>query len=85
LYKLLDLGLPVVGKAVDVEQGLAFAFKGDCGSAEGDPVLMGHDEGVITLNIAEADDSERERRRLQLHEPYRMLLGHFRHEIGHYY
>ena len=40
---------------------------------------------MITLNIAEADDAERERRRLALHEPYRTLLGHFRHEIGHYY
>ena len=41
--------------------------------------------GVITLNVAEADDVERERRRHQLHEPYRTLLGHFRHESGHYY
>jgi hypothetical protein len=40
---------------------------------------------VITLNLAEADDAEREQRRTQLHEPYRTLLGHFRHEIGHYY
>jgi len=44
--------------------------------------LTGHDAGVITVNIAEADDSERERRRVQLHEPYRTLLGHFRHESG---
>ena len=28
---------------------------------------------------------ERERRRHDLHEPYRTLLGHFRHEVGHYY
>ncbi len=81
IYGLIDLGLPVVGKHVDAEQGLAFEFRADrrC------PVLTGHDEGVITLNIAEADDAERERRRTQLHEPYRTLLGHFRHEIGHYY
>jgi hypothetical protein len=40
---------------------------------------------VITVNLAEADDAERERRRLAMHEPYRTLLGHFRHEAGHYY
>ncbi len=49
------------------------------------PVLTGHDNGVISINIAEADDAERERRRASLHEPYRTLLGHIRHEIGHYY
>ena len=48
-------------------------------------MLTGHNDGVITINIAEADDAEREKRRLQLHEPYRTLLGHFRHEVGHYY
>ena len=48
-------------------------------------VLTGHDNGVITVNIAEADDAERERRRIELNEPYRTLLGHFRHETGHYY
>ncbi len=48
-------------------------------------MLTGHADGLITLNIAEADHAERERRRMQLHEPYRTLLGHFRHEIGHYY
>ena len=52
---------------------------------EGPAVLTGHGDGIITVNIAEADDVERERRRVLLHEPYRTLLGHFRHEIGHYY
>ena len=47
--------------------------------------MTGHAEGVITVNIAEADDPERERRRATMHEPYRTLLGHMRHEIGHYY
>jgi hypothetical protein len=47
--------------------------------------LTGHANGVITLNIAEADDVERERRRISFREPYRTLLGHFRHEIGHFY
>jgi hypothetical protein len=84
IYSLLDLGLPVVSKAVDAKQGLAFQFRADAPGST-DPVLTGHDGGVITLNIAEADDAERERRRTTLHEPYRTLLGHFRHETGHYY
>ncbi len=50
-----------------------------------EPVMTGHDHGLITINLAEADDSERERMRRQMHEPYRTLLGHFRHEIAHYY
>jgi hypothetical protein len=49
------------------------------------PVMTGHANGVITLNLAEADDAERERRRVQLFEPQRTLVGHFRHESGHYY
>ena len=49
------------------------------------PVLTGHRNGVITLNVAEADDDERTRRRMALYEPYRTLLGHLRHESGHYY
>ena len=64
--------------------GLAFEFLADQPQASG-PVLTGHLDGVITINLAEADDAEREQRRLQLHEPYRTLLGHFRHEVGHYY
>ena len=47
--------------------------------------MTGHADGVITLNIAEADDLERERRRLKMKEDYRTVLGHFRHESGHYY
>ena len=47
--------------------------------------MTGHAQGVITLNVAEADDAERVRRRDELHEPYRTLLGHLRHESGHYY
>lgn len=85
IYSLLDLGLPVVGKAIDQEQGLAFEFRANEPGTDEQPVLTGHAGGVITLNIAEADDAERERRRNQLREPYRTLLGHFRHETGHYY
>ncbi|MEP7313182.1 MAG: putative zinc-binding metallopeptidase [Pseudomonadota bacterium] len=85
IYTLLGLNLPVLSKDVDPAQGLAFEFKSDSHAAPGEPVLTGHDEGLITLNVAEANDAEREKRRMDMHEPYRTLLGHFRHEIGHYY
>ena len=87
VYGLLRLGLPVVSKAEDDARGLAFDFLADPDSPEqaGSPVTTGHAEGLITINIAEADDAERERRRQGMAEPYRSLLGHFRHESGHYY
>ncbi len=84
VYSLLHLRLPVANRVDDPDHGLAFEFLADQPQAGG-PVLTGHADGVITINLAEADDAERERRRLQLHEPYRTLLGHFRHEVGHYY
>ena len=84
LFTLIELGLPVRNRTEDPERGLAFDFLADttAGSA---PVLTGHADGVITVNIAEADDAEREKRRTAMHEPYRTLLGHMRHESGHYY
>jgi hypothetical protein len=84
VYSLLALKLPLATRADDPEHGIAFDFMADDPLAKA-VVLTGHNEGVITLSIAEANDAEREKRRLQLHEPYRTLLGHFRHEIGHYY
>ncbi|MEA2700115.1 MAG: hypothetical protein QOI66_4386, partial [Myxococcales bacterium] len=82
IYTLLALGLPVEARA-ETPGGLAFAFKKDS-PGEG-KVLIGHDDGLITLNIAEADSPFREKTRLELGETYRTLVGHFRHEIGHYY
>lgn len=80
-YSLIRLGLPLRTRAED-PKGLAFDFLSD---EPGAPVMTGHDEGLITLSLAEADDAERERRRAQMGEPYRTLLGHFRHEVGHYF
>ncbi len=87
IYSLLALNLPLRNKLEDPEQGVAFEFLADPDpSVQGAaPVLTGHDNGVITVNLAEANDAEREKRRLAMLEPYRTLLGHFRHEIGHYY
>src|SRR5947209_8263056 len=84
---LLRWRLPHPTKVEDAENGLAFDFLGDVetGSGAATKVMTGHDNGLITLHVAEGDDAEREKRRTQLHEPYRTLVGHFRHEIGHYY
>jgi hypothetical protein len=83
LYTFLQLGLPIESDNDEGRPALRFRFLGD--SPNTPPVLTGHDNGVITINIAEADSDERERRRLKLHEPYRTLIGHLRHETGHYY
>jgi len=87
VYSLMALDLPLIGKQDDPERGLAFAFLADPESPfrESTAVITGHAQGLITLNIAEADDAVRERTRLKMAEPYRTLLGHFRHESGHYY
>ncbi|MBR7895174.1 putative zinc-binding metallopeptidase [Burkholderia multivorans] len=37
--------------------------------------------GLITVQLAEADDVARTRIRSKTREPYRTLLGHFRHGI----
>jgi len=87
MFDLLSLGLPLLGKREDPGQGLEFKFMSDTVTVNGDRgrVLTGHDNGLITINVAEADDVHREAQRLLHREPYRTLLGHFRHEIGHYY
>jgi hypothetical protein len=85
VYTLLHLGLPVLSKATDPATGLAFDFMADPDPEAGEKVMTGHDNGLITINIAEADDIEREMARKAMAETYRTLLGHFRHEVGHYY
>jgi hypothetical protein len=82
-YTLLSLKLPVPDRSADPINGISFQFIEEAGPQQ--PVLTGHDNGVITLNIAEADDVFRERTRKSMGEPYRSVLGHFRHESGHYY
>jgi hypothetical protein len=86
IHGMIRLGLPplLIGEE---GFGLAFDFLYDPSVERGQaPQLMtGHQAGVITLNIVEADDVQRERMRREMGEPYRTLVGHFRHEIGHYY
>ena len=82
--QLLQLGLPVRSKIHDdPEHGLMFDFLRS--PTEGPQVMTGHVDGLITLNVEEADDARREAIRHAMREPYRTLLGHFRHEVGHYY
>jgi len=82
--QLLALELPVRAKVgEDPEQGLAFDLLRS--PPQGPRVMTGHAGGVITINVEEADDGKREAARVSLREPYRTLLGHFRHEVGHYY
>jgi len=81
IVELRELRLPIVDRRQDPRYGLAF----DLLSSAAEPVVTGHDNGVITVDLAEGDDIHLEQMRVDMDEPYRTLLGHFRHEIGHYY
>lgn len=93
LYELYNIGLPVPGRQAGNANGLAFRFMEDPEpglefedrTGNGPRILTGHAGGVITINILEADDVAREQMRRQMNEAYRTLLGHFRHESGHFY
>ena len=79
--ELIELRLPIVDRTQDPQFGLAF----DLLSSTDEKVVTGHEDGVVTLDLAESDDVRREELRVALDEPYRTLLGHFRHETGHAY
>lgn len=79
--ELSELKLPIIGRDEDPDYGLAFRLL----SSANEKVITGHENGVITLDLAEGDDVHREQLRVEMDEPYRTLLGHFRHEVGHYY
>lgn len=81
IVELEALGFPVVGKDTDPDEGLTF----DLLSSVEENVVIGHEDGIITIDLAESDAAYREKVRAQLAEPYRTMLGHFRHEVGHYY
>jgi hypothetical protein len=83
-YSLIRWNLPVKTRGQDHDHGLIFNFLADDPTIA-EKVMTGHDDGLITIALTEADNVERERRRLAMGEPYRTLLGHFRHEIGHYF
>lgn len=83
IYQLHRLGLPIISKLKNKEAGLCFDFISNKNLEN--PVMTGHANGVITILLTEADSVHREQLRKQLSEPYRTLIGHFRHEVGHYY
>jgi hypothetical protein len=78
--QLRHLGLPITVRHGD--EGLAFRL---LAPTEGQGVTTGHADGVITIDLSESNDPHREALRIRLGEPYRTMLGHMRHEIGHYY
>jgi hypothetical protein len=87
-YSLKRLRLPLANRVDDPQKGLIFDFLAEstaAGVSNGAKVMTGHDDGLITINLKEADDAEREKVRVAMAETYRTLLGHFRHEIGHYF
>lgn len=88
IYSLLQLHLPIESKHNNPANGLGFAFLEDQRTnahVEEEHILTGYSNNVITINLLEVDHINRERQRLHLGEAYRTLLGHFRHESGHYY
>ena len=82
-YSIIRWNLPQPTMAEDPDHGLAFDFLADQQNADGSvtPVLTGHDDGLITINIAEGDDAEREKRRTEMGEPYRTLVGHICRQV----
>lgn len=85
-YGLIKFDLPMPTEASGDPEPLAFQFLAEgFEEDEDEKVMTGHDNGRITIKLTEADDAERERQRTSMNEPYRTLLGHFRHEVGHYY
>ena len=87
-YSILRWNLPHPTREEDPAGGLVFDFLADELDADGNVVaaaMTGHEDGLISLRAAEADDAVRESVRVSMDEPYRTLLGHFRHEIGHFY
>ncbi len=85
-YSLLRWSLPHPDRQEDPQGGLVFDFLEDAVQTDGNvvPAMTGHEEGLIAIRAAEADDVTREQARTAMDEPYRTLLGHFRHETGHF-
>ena len=81
VFQLGELGLPIEPRSSAAPQGLAF----DLVHVPGASGVTGHDRGLITLDLSEADERHRDELRRNLGESFRTLIGHLRHEVGHYY
>lgn len=92
LKTLVSLKLPL-RPFFESADGISFEFMADSQAdghfesslAAATPVMTGHSAGNITINLAEADDVARSKTQHKMGERYRTLLGHFRHELGHYF
>ena len=82
LVQLAELGLPV-DPFYEREGGLAFDLLSSYSGQQ--RVTIGHADGVITIDLIETLDDYRAAMRIRLREPYRTMLGHVRHGVGHYY
>ena len=83
MHTLIALRLPIEARTERPAGGLAFSFMQESPGCA--PVFTGHSDGLRTISVAEADDPFREKMREQMGEAYRTVVGHFRHEVGHYY
>ena len=81
IYQLQKIGLELPSKMV-INEGLCFDFIAKRNNPE---IMTGHANGVITILLQEADSVHREQTRKEMQEPYRTLIGHLRHEVGHYF
>lgn len=81
VYQLQKIGLDLPSKMVN-NDGLCFDF---IVKKSNPSIMTGHASGVITILLREADAALREQIRKELDEPYRTLIGHLRHEVGHYF
>lgn len=70
-----------VGLGIDTS-GVRFRF---LANTPEERVVTGHCSGTITINLGEADPVTREQTKQSLNEKFRTLIGHFRHEFGHYF
>lgn len=93
LYTLDLMKLPYGREEDGIDPGLTFDFKADVtikprwwwSMGKEERVYTGHAQGRITINVREADTVEREKARVMFQEAHRTVIGHFRHEIAHYY
>jgi len=81
VHQLDELALPIEFRSTTSPDGLTF----DLVYVPGEGAITGHLDGVVTLDLAEADDRHRDGLRRRLREPFRTVIGHLRHEIGHHY
>lgn len=81
IYQLQKIGLPLPSKMTTAE-GLCFDF---IAKSKTSNIMTGHANGVITVLLREADSVLREQAKQEMQERYRTLIGHLRHEVGHYF